>query len=122
MLDNAVAIMRTAVFRTTYAGRHGRLDDALPARLGVSVSSCFRDSPTRESGNHPIYVAPGGAFARRLLTGSVLLPGSRYTVDDRDADQTEYANANPLLRHVQQVSPDRQAGDQDEVPHKIDPK
>jgi hypothetical protein len=43
-------------------------------------------------------------------------------MNNRHAHQTNNAHTDPLRRQVQQVGSDRQADDQDNVPHDIDPE
>jgi hypothetical protein len=52
----------------------------------------------------------------------ILLSSSRHAVDDRDADQTENAYADPPLRHVQQVGADRQADNKYGVAGDVNPE
>jgi hypothetical protein len=40
-------------------------------------------------------------------------------MDDRQADQTEYAHSDPLHWHVEQIGSDRQAGDQYDVSDEV---
>ena len=57
-----------------------------------------------------------------LLRRRILLSSRRHAVDDRYADQTENAYSDPLLRHVQQVSTDRQADNQYDVADDVNPE
>jgi hypothetical protein len=43
-------------------------------------------------------------------------------VDDRDADQTDNAYSDPLLRHVHQVGTDRQTDNQYDVAYDVNPE
>jgi len=58
----------------------------------------------------------------KLLGRRILLSSRSHAVDDRDADQTDNAYSDPLLRHVHQVGTDRQADNQYDVAYDVNPE
>jgi hypothetical protein len=64
-----------------------------------------------------------GSVDRRFPLGRrILLSSRRDAVDDRYADQTENAYADPLQRHMKEVGTERQADNQYAVADDVNPE
>ena len=67
-------------------------------------------------------ISCGHGLKSMLLGRRIPVSSRRHAVDDRYADQTENADSDPLLRHVQHVGPDRQADNQYDVAGDVNPE